>query len=244
MTDINKKKYIHFKEIKSTNDEIANLLKKNELNQWFYVSADFQLHGKGQRNKRWISEKKSNILLSVLIYPNIHIKNQFLLTQIVSLSLADLLSNYTSKKICIKWPNDILIEEKKIAGILIENRVSSNKITKSIVGIGININQTVFPSNIDATSLSLINKVNYNLKDLTNQFIKLLKRRYFRHLIEENSPKKEYLSKLYKLNEKYNFSLKNLKITGKIEEVNDEGMIVVNVDGKGKILFRFGEIKF
>ena len=62
MTDINKKKYIHFKEIKSTNDEIVNLLKKNELNQWFYVSADFQLHGKGQRNKRWLSEKKSNIL--------------------------------------------------------------------------------------------------------------------------------------------------------------------------------------
>ena len=98
------------------------------------VSADYQTYGKGRRNNFWDSNKKENILLSVMIAPNILINRQFDITKSVLLSLVDL-CDFLGIKTRIKWPNDLLINNQKIAGVLIENIVSNNLITNSVIGI-------------------------------------------------------------------------------------------------------------
>ena len=107
------------------------------------VTANFQTSGNGQRGKSWESSIGDNLLISIVIEPNILTKNQFLLSKCVALALYDLLTLYTDD-VSIKWPNDILINDKKIAGILIQNKVKSDKISHSVIGIGLNINQMVF----------------------------------------------------------------------------------------------------
>jgi len=111
------------------------------------VIAERQTAGKGQRGNSWESEDCRNITFSFVLYPTfIEARRQFILSQIVSLSIKEELDQWT-EGISIKWPNDIYWNDKKICGILIENDLSGHHIGRSISGIGVNINQDVFRSN-------------------------------------------------------------------------------------------------
>ena len=117
------------------------------LEEGSIVVADYQTGGRGQRGNSWISAKGKNLLFSLLIYP----KNVFAKTNSLSAHCfagnKNTLDRFTHD-ICIKWPNDMYWKDKKIAGILIENDLKGNKIENTIIGIGLNLNQEIFPSEL------------------------------------------------------------------------------------------------
>jgi BirA family biotin operon repressor/biotin-[acetyl-CoA-carboxylase] ligase len=115
------------------------------------VITDNQYSGRGQRGNLWISEPGKNLTFSVLLKPNVRPDQQFVLTQVVALAVADYITTKTNA-VKIKWPNDILVSDKKICGILIESSLSGAVVQFVIAGAGLNINQTVF-QNPRATSL-------------------------------------------------------------------------------------------
>ena len=137
---------IHIPETDSTNNYLSKLSDKETVPEFTVVQSDFQTAGKGQRGNSWETEKGKNLLFSVILYPTfLEARRQFILSQIVSLSIKEELDRWT-EDISIKWPNDIYWKDKKICGILIENDLTGTHIARSILGIGININQKTFIS--------------------------------------------------------------------------------------------------
>ncbi len=136
---------ITLEETQSTNSYLRELcLKPTE--EFTTVATSFQTAGRGQRGNSWESEAGQNLLFSFVLHPHfLEVRQQFLLSQIVSLSIKEVLETFTNE-ISIKWPNDIYWRNKKIAGILIENDLTGSHLEQSIIGVGININQQEFHS--------------------------------------------------------------------------------------------------
>jgi BirA family biotin operon repressor/biotin-[acetyl-CoA-carboxylase] ligase len=151
--------------VSSTNDEVKLLASNLKDYDYQVIYADEQLAGRGQRENVWHSSSGENLTFSILCAPEyLEIGYQFYLSKAVSIGIL----NYLRSKIedvKIKWPNDIFCGSKKMCGILIENAISMNCIKHSVIGIGLNMNQTVFPNDLkDATSLALLSNTKYLLK--------------------------------------------------------------------------------
>ena len=132
---------IHLEETDSTNKYLNELCNKQCVEELTTITADFQTSGRGQRGNSWESEAGQNLMFSFVLYPTfLKARRQFLLSQIISLAIKEELERYVSN-ISIKWPNDIYWKDKKICGMLIENDLTGVHISRSITGIGINVNQ-------------------------------------------------------------------------------------------------------
>ncbi len=147
-------KIVHIEETDSTNRWLRSFGSKEDRNigganseTSIVVVADYQTAGKGCGTNTWESERGKNLTFSMLIHPKgIPANQQFHITEIVSVALCKMLQSYIYNKVEIKWPNDIYVDDKKICGILIENRLQRTDIKDCIIGIGLNVNQTVFKS--------------------------------------------------------------------------------------------------
>lgn len=139
------------------------------------VITDCQLAGRGQRGNSWEAEPGTNLTFSVMLRPaGIDASTQYAVSEAVALAIVDALDGLVpdSKRLSIKWPNDIYYEDSKICGILIENRLGGMTVVGSIAGIGININQTLFRSGApNPISLSMLTGKNYNLKNLLERVV-------------------------------------------------------------------------
>jgi len=134
-------------ETASTNELLWKMLREGSLPDGFVVRTDFQTSGKGQIGNSWESEQGKNLLFSLALFPQtIRPDQQFLISRLVSVGIKKALDEYVDD-ITVKWPNDIYWKDKKLAGILIENSLQGRQIKFSVVGIGLNVNQTEFVSN-------------------------------------------------------------------------------------------------
>jgi len=149
-------RWIKLDQVDSTNNWISAYLKKEANHGELVVLADYQESGRGQGDNSWVSRKGENLLMSMLLFPEfLSASDQFQLTRMASLALVDYLRSIGMASM-IKWPNDIVTGSRKIAGILIELGVRGGNLTHSIIGIGLNLNQAVFPEfRIPATSVFL-----------------------------------------------------------------------------------------
>lgn len=144
-----------------TTDTLMNFLKEDwteaQTASCLLVTADHQTAGRGQQDHHWEDEEGANLLVGIkMLDLNMPIEQHFRLTQVYSVAIADALRTYLGKAVKIKWPNDIYVDNKKIAGMIFENKVEGKTIKESIVGFGININQTTFHSDApNPTSLQL-----------------------------------------------------------------------------------------
>lgn len=137
---------VELKETDSTNSYLKRLCEEERADEFTVVTTECQRAGKGQRGNSWESETGSNLTFSMLIRPVfLPAKEQFLISQIISLSIKEELDRYESG-FSIKWPNDIYWKERKIAGILIENNLTGSNLSECIIGAGVNINQQKFLS--------------------------------------------------------------------------------------------------
>ena len=141
----------------STNAEAMRMLKTTKPKEGTCIVAKFQHTGKGQRTNQWYSNAGENVLCSFILYPPAHAANQpFMLSKAVALAAHTTIQHFTKQAVEIKWPNDIFVAEKKIAGILIENQWIGSNWNAAVAGIGINVNQREFGTS-HATSLALEN---------------------------------------------------------------------------------------
>jgi len=165
-------------ETASTNVFLQEMLVNSTCFEGLVVVAKNQAQGKGQRGNTWESESGKNLTFSVLLKPNVLIEEQFVLSQVVPLGIYDFLVKMGFEQVAIKWPNDIYVGSQKIAGILIENTLTANKIAHCIVGIGLNVNQTQFSPTIKATSLALLTEKTFESEQLLNELLKCIEVRY------------------------------------------------------------------
>lgn len=153
---------IHFDEIDSTNNYLKNSYKL--LNDFTFVTADYQSKGKGRNDRVWSSNKGENLMFSFLIKNPVLLRKYGALSLITAIEIAKLLEAYNFKEVKIKWPNDVFINDKKVCGILLEGQI----LEYLVVGIGLNVNQKVFPEGLrrPATSLSLETNKEFNIDEI------------------------------------------------------------------------------
>lgn len=238
-------KQYHIDECESTNILLKAMSNEAELPDGFIVSADFQTGGRGQAGNSWESERAKNLLFSMLIYPHhIAIQEQFLISQITSLSIKKVLDNYTDV-IKIKWPNDIYWRDQKIGGILIENSLFRNRIDKSILGIGLNINQEKFISDApNPISLKQIIAKESDLALILENIRDAILEMYHRKISDEIS--KEYFNHLYRNDGYYHYFdvERDEHFIGKIIEVEKDGKLIIQDNEGGNRSFYFKEVEF
>jgi BirA family biotin operon repressor/biotin-[acetyl-CoA-carboxylase] ligase len=219
-------KIIQYQELDSTNAEAQRLIKNGSIKETTIVKTNYQTLGRGQQNNIWISESGENLLMSLIFMPQIHVSDQFKMNMKTCLGIIDMLLEIGIKA-KIKWPNDIFVDDKKIAGILIENNVSGNIITHTIIGIGLNVNQTVFPDSLkNANSIKNILHKKIPIQIILDTLIEKLKVT----LAKNNNPKQEYLKNLYLLNQPHQYLYHSKKITAAITDISPTGELILIKD--------------
>ncbi len=237
-----------FEKLPSTNSHAQQLLLQQEgIAEGTLIQALEQSAGRGQQGTNWQSNANQNLTISIILYPNfLPLNEQFTLNQAVSLAIIDFLTPYISDKLRIKWPNDILVEDKKICGILIENSIQSQRISTSILGIGLNINQLNFKNLPQATSLSQTTGVKYDLALLRQELCDCIEARYLQlRMKRAKQLQKDYLAALYRFGEDacYEHLSTNAIFWGRIIDVTLEGKLEILHQG-GVESFFLKEIKF
>lgn len=208
---------------------------------WF---AHFQNAGKGQRGKHWKAEPGQNIMMSCIVEPKgISIDNQFVLNAAVALACFDFFNKYAIDKTSIKWPNDIFWGDRKAGGILIENIVKGEKWKYSVVGIGININQTLFPEGIrNPVSLKQITGKTFNVIDLAKELCGVLENRWKQFLSKSyNGLIAEYCNHLYKINQQATFKKGNAVFNAIVTGVNKKGELLIHTGNQSAIAYGSAE---
>ncbi|MDP3944687.1 MAG: biotin--[acetyl-CoA-carboxylase] ligase [Lutibacter sp.] len=234
--------------IESTNLYLKKLAVEKELESYTVVCANYQSAGRGQMDANWHSEIGKNLIFSLLIkFDAFEIERQFYLSMAVSLGLLVAIRNHISTQIFVKWPNDILADKEKLAGILIENIVSGNAIKQTVIGIGLNVNQEQFPSTIGkVTSLKKITGNSFDTEPLLESIVISIQK--FVGYIERNEfqiLKDLYLKSLYKFENPAMFEDdKGLIFLGKIVDVCEDGKLEVELEDEKTRKFNLKEIKF
>ena len=222
------KNLVFVTECPSTNSLDLEISQQSAANEGTVVITDRQTAGKGQRGNSWEAEPGKNLTFSLILRPKfLAISKQFFLNIAICLALKDYLKDKLSHTIHIKWPNDILVHEKKISGILIENQLQGHAIVQTIAGIGFNINQQHFASS-SATSLSLVTAKLYDLADELTEILSHTESRYLQ--LREGKYDQlmnEYLASLFRRNEKHSFSSNGTLFEGMIQDVDEWGKLRV-----------------
>ena len=230
----------------STNDFLKRLSGQQSLDNFTVVTAEKQTQGKGQMGAKWDSETGKNLMFSVLInQPLNDITEIFDLNVAVVLSILKTLEKLNIPNLSIKWPNDILSDNKKVAGILIENTIKNNGEITSIIGIGLNVNQLYFGELHKASSLALIMKKDFDKEIILDQLMEFLKLNC--HLLQNNGASElwnNYNQKLFKKGIPMAFSLPNeTQFMGIIQGVNAEGKLEVKLENESVKTFGIKEIQ-
>ena len=218
---------IRLDSVDSTNNYAAKLLNQTKIPFGTVILAQFQHEGRGQRGSHWSGEVGENLTFSVLIDGSQLINTPFfLLSKCVAISIKNLIEQFTDKNVSLKWPNDVYVDTKKIAGILIENKWKGSNLNASIVGVGINVNQIRFSDELNATSLKLLSNQDHDLEGLLSQFCDSFN--WFYHLLLDGQFQKintDYQSALFFLNKKCQFLIENKLEDVFIREVDNDGLI-------------------
>lgn len=240
MTDIN---CLYLEEITSTNTYLKEKLLHETLPEGFTVCTHYQTAGRGQRGNSWEAERGKNLLFSTVLYPtHIQANQQFFISEAISLALKDVLSEYVTN-ISIKWPNDIYWQEKKIAGILIENAIIETTLSYSIIGVGLNINQEVYESNApNPTSLALITGKNYD-RDI---ILKKIRERLFYYYSQFDFVllNELYNQSLFRINGWHWYSDNRSSFLAQIVTVEKDGILVLRQKDDTIHKYSFKEVKF
>lgn len=219
-----------FEKVDSTN-EIAKLDAKNDTKEIKVYLSEMQKSGKGRLGSSWEASKYKNIILSILLN-NVNSKNIKLMPFIAGLSVYKAIQNLKLDNIKLKWPNDILLNKKKLCGILCESVCLDNE-TRVAVGIGINVNQKDFRGELKekATSLLLETGKEYKREEIIANILNNLEK-YM--LIDNYNLMEEYKSNCISIGAEIDFIRENKLCRGKIIDISYEGEIIVQ--SKEKIL--------
>ena len=233
----------HFDITASTNDDARD----EKYREGDVVWADFQTAGRGQRGHVWHSHKGENLTFSVVLEPLfVAIAEQFSVSEVVALSLVDMLAEYGIEA-KIKWTNDIYVGDKKLVGILIEHSLASTTLRRTIVGVGINVNQTEFDKAIpNPVSMAQLLGREVDAEGVLNCFIGHLQRNYESLRKGAKAELHErYNNLLYRKNEWHTYAWPSgERFSGAIRGTKPSGALAIE-DENGKIKdYLFKEVEF
>lgn len=219
---------INLTECDSTNAYLQNKISGNDTAEGLVISTLFQTKGRGQLSNVWESERSKNLLCSILLRPEtLPVKQQFLISQAISVAIVEVLNTY-SDGFKIKWPNDIYYKEFKIAGILIENNLSSGGIGSCIIGIGLNVNQTEFHSDApNPISLKNILGHSVNILKLLDEILSAFNLVYTLVYSDVKMLRERYFDLLLFNGEERIYSDASGNFIGKIIDVEGDGHLLV-----------------
>lgn len=247
-------------ETSSTNEYLMDLIKqchitdsklseiKSKIPEFFSVYTCTQKDGRGQRGNTWHSEIGKNCLTSMIVYPTILASEQYFISKAITLGVLDLLKELIvdHKNLSIKWPNDLYYGDKKLAGILIENSIIGSEINYSIIGVGLNLNQTNFPAYLpNPISVTQITEMFYDMEEVTKNLIKCIADRYSKmissdiHVFDE-----EFLYSMYKFKANHCFVINQKPIEASIQGVSEYGNLQLLVNNSEVIECGFKEVSF
>ena len=231
----------------STNDFAAQIIQSGEnVFEGTVIVTDNQTAGHGQRGNTWEASIGENLTFSIILKPNfLKASDQFQLNVAVSLGVFDFLNEFIDESLTVKWSNDIYHENRKMGGILIENTLQGYHIGYSVVGIGLNINQSQF-GNLRATSLRNVtqNPLRYDLSEMLKKLLECLEKNYLQ--IKNNSYeslKIRYLVNLFRFEEYHYFRKNGHQFLGQIVGIDETGKLGIETEGI-ILYFDFKEVEF
>ena len=236
------RKIIHLESVDSTNNYAAILISERNISHGTVILADEQTAGRGQRGAQWASNSGENLLMSLVLLPdNLSVSEQFVLSQITALSIVSFLRKIGIHA-QIKWPNDILISKKKVAGVLIENQLRGDEISSSIIGIGLNLNQLEF--DVQATSVRIEIGQRLMLRDALLSLMLSFEKEWESYCKQGKEVLEErYLQEMYGFQSEITLEDKNGLFTGQILGVKSNGILRVQV-GKEERNYDLKEVRF
>jgi BirA family biotin operon repressor/biotin-[acetyl-CoA-carboxylase] ligase len=228
---------LHLSEVTSTNDLAKQLAEEQVIGHGAFVHAGFQQKGRGQELNGWESERNKNLLCSLVLHPPLlQADQQVYLNITICLAVYDMVKHYLAQAdVRIKWPNDIYVGERKIAGILIENNLQGMFVKQAIAGMGININQMEF-IHTRAVSLAQVSGEGYDLKECIGTLLEFLNQRY--HLLLMGKRDKlwnDYHEVLYKKNVPSLFETEQGQIYGTVKGIDLAGRLLLDTGNETRI---------
>ena len=242
-------KILRFDEINSTNVYLYDKIsEKIDISDTVVVAAH-QTAGRGMDKNRWESEAGKNLLFSIALNVNfLEAENQFKISQAVSVAIVETLSQFVdNQNLFIKWPNDIYFGDKKLAGMLIQNTIEGRMMGVSIIGIGLNVNQIEFSSDIpNPISLKQISGEDFDLENLLNLLIKNIKSSVEGLRIKENqiAINEKYISKAYRYRQWADYLYKNKVKSMIINGFDCYGRLILEDQSGDEIICDVKELQF
>jgi BirA family transcriptional regulator, biotin operon repressor / biotin---[acetyl-CoA-carboxylase] ligase len=241
--------HIRLEEVASTNTFALELVRSTPVAEGTVVSAQHQTAGRGQRGSQWQSNPGENLTLSIVLRPAFLAPSaQFDLTRVVALAVAETVEQTcegTGVKISVKWPNDIYINQRKVAGILVETILGNNRFVAAVVGIGLNVNQLQFGElAARATSLRLITGKTANTETLLARLCEFLEKYYLLLRAGKTDELRQmYEQKLYLRNAQARFSENGSAFDAILQGTTAEGLLRLQTADEER-LYSFKEVKF
>lgn len=228
------------------------------LPHFYTIRTDYQTAGRGQAGNSWESEAGKNLLFSTLLrYEKIHAASQWRLSMLVAVALWDILAKYLPKEqLAIKWPNDIYFGDKKLAGILIENSLSGEYVGYTIVGIGVNVHQTIWRSNApNPISMKEITGDEYDVETVMKGWIDSMKSW---ELLTTEEIKEAYLRHLYRLEGWHEYVEREVSVEptqiarrdikgafwAQLVGITEQGELMLRMENKEEKIYHFKQIRF
>ncbi len=234
-----------FEQLDSTNDWLLNRCREPSFTEGLVVRAIDQRKGKGQRGALWLSEPDKSLCFSILLKPKfLSVSQNFQLSICVSLAVYDCLSDLR-QGFSIKWPNDIYFDNKKVAGILIENQFRKSNYQIAVVGIGLNVNQSEFTDIPNAISLKQILGVELTIESVLERLCETIEARYLelrsgKHLKQ----KSDYLSQMFRFDEWARYKIGEEVLLAKIVDILPSGRLCLNFENGSTNDYDIKEVTF
>ena len=233
--------FIYCEEINSTN---GYLLSNSEFSKHgVTILAEYQTDGKGRRSRKWVSSKDQNLTFSILLKKNITLENISILILGASLSVAQALENLYQFKVNLKWPNDVLIKNKKISGILVESSSKGKKIEKVVVGIGINVNQSSFTGkySLQPTSVRREFKKEVSREKLLSEILNCFETVYKNCISNKAKVLNDWRVRCKLIGEKIKIEENGKSIHGVFEDIDENGYLLLRSQKELKVI-HFGDL--
>ena len=235
--------FVYAEEVESTNTLLLSgkrIFRKNGT----VLFTEFQSAGRGRMGRRWFSARGVNLIFSILINDQTYLRQKInLLNLVTALAIGNSIENLFQIPVELKWPNDVLLNTKKVAGVLLESVSSGSVIEKLVIGVGVNVNQTSFQGDFNIEPISIKNVLNHNidrerfLAEILNNFEKHLK------TVRQKPAKilNDWRAKCRMIGERITVSEGKSSKSGIFEDIDKNGFLILKTDS-GREIIRFGDV--
>ena len=231
----------YYSELDSTNRYIKNL-DSSEKDEGLVIVAEKQLKGRGRKGNDWYSPAGTGLYFSILLEPEISVLDLSKINMIISLALYNVLKNKYPVK--MKWPNDIYLADKKIAGILIESNIEAEMVKEVIVGVGCNTNQEVFPDELNkkAGSLLLFSGETVNNKNILTDILIEFDSLYSDFMIDGIDYFGVWKQELGIIGQEIKVKSNSNIIQGEVVDIDRQGNLILEKEGGNRQVISSGEV--